>query len=113
MVVAGRGDVSENCDALIEAVRFELVCLWCDLEDAVRMAANGSWSGGCERLKDRINALSDLVGPASWQDISIPFLHSETYRRVCEDIGHPCTAAALELSEVRDRWAAEVASWTR
>lgn len=75
------------------------------------MAANGSWSGGCERLKERIKALSDLVGPASWQDIGIPFLLSETYRSVCEDIGHPCAASAEELAAVRDSWTAEVAAW--
>jgi hypothetical protein len=94
-------------DALVAAVREELVNLWSDLEDAVRMAANGSWSGGCERLKDRIKALSDLVGPARWQDISIPFLLSETYRQVCEDIGHPCQATAEKLAEVRDSWTAQ------
>jgi hypothetical protein len=100
-------------DVLASAVRLELVNLWSDLEDAVRMAANGTWSGGCERLKERIKALSDLVGPASWQDISIPFLLSDTYRTVCEDIGHPCTAPADELAKIRARWEAEVASWAR
>jgi hypothetical protein len=104
---------SGNHDALVAAVRAELVNLWSDLEDAVRMAANGSWSGGCERLKDRIKALSDLVGPASWRDISIPFLLSETYRQVCEDIGHLCAATPDELAKVRDAWTAQVAQWAR
>jgi hypothetical protein len=100
-------------EALVTHVRDELVNLWADLEDAVRMAANGSWSGGCERLMERIKALSDLVGPASWQDISIPFLLSETYRQVCEDIGHPCAATVAELAKVRDAWTAQVAQWAR
>lgn len=100
-----------NCDALVAAVRNELVNLWASLEDAVRMAANGSWSGGCENLKDRIKAFSDLVGPVPWEDISIPLLLSDTYQRVCADIGHPCTATAGEMAEVRARWEAEVASW--
>lgn len=102
-----------NTEGLVAAVRDELVNLWADLEEAVRMAANGSWSGGCERLKDRIKALSDLVGPVSWRDISIPFLLSDTYRQVCEDIGHPCTATVEELAEVRDSWTAQVATWTK
>lgn len=102
-----------DCAALVAAVRSELVNLWANLEDAVRLAVDGSWSGGCENLKDRIKAFSDLVGPASWEDISIPFLLSDTYQRVCADIGHPCTATAGEMAEVRARWEAEVASWAR
>lgn len=102
-----------DCAALVAAVRLELVNLWAELEGAVRMAEDGSRSGGCERLKDRIKAFSDLVGPASWEDISIPFLLSETYLRVCEEIGHPCAATAGEMAEVRARREAEVASWAR
>lgn len=100
-------------DVLAAALRTELVNLWTDFEHASResLAPGGAWSMGQEWLLGRIKALSDLVGPASWRDISIPFLLSETYRAACERIGHPVGASDAELVEVRERWSAQVAGW--
>lgn len=98
---------------LAAALRNELVNLWADFEHASResLAPSGAWSMGQEWFLERIKALSDLVGPASWRDVSIPFLLSETYRAACERIGHPVGASDAELVEVRERWSAQVAGW--
>lgn len=100
-------------EELTAALRAELVNLWADFEHASResLAPGAAWSMGQEWFLERIKTLSDLVGPASWRDVSIPFLLSETYRAACERIGYPVAASDAELAGVRERWSAEVAGW--
>ncbi len=98
---------------LASALRTELVDLWADLEHASRdsRAPAGAWSMGQENLLERIKAISGLVGPAPWRDISVPFLLSETYRAACERIGYPVQASDAELAGQREWWTAQVATW--
>ena len=100
-------------EELAAALRTELVNLWADFEHASResLTPGAGWSMGQEWFLERIKALSDLVGPASWRDISIPFLLSETYRAACERVGYPVSATDAELAGVRERWSAEVTGW--
>ena len=98
-------------DDLVAALRTELVNLWADLEYASRESRAAAWSIGQENLLERIKVISDLVGPASWRNASVPFLLSETYRAACERIGYPVQASDAELAMEREWWTAQVASW--
>jgi hypothetical protein len=98
-------------EGLLAAARWELVLLWNDLEDSVRMLGGYTPCGRHESLRDRIKALSDVAGPARWQDISIPFLLSGTYTLVCAEIGHPSQLPEGERVRLQSARDAETASW--
>lgn len=105
---ADRGRPAASRRQLVDACREELMMLWSDLENTIRDARSGTWSARCDGLRNRIKTLSDLVGPTPWQNISTPFLISEAYARVCDQIGHPVQATEQELAEIRAGWGAEV-----
>jgi len=72
-----------------EAIRDELVRLWSDLGDDIRMAYKGGWSVGCDNTAVRIIRLSRLVGATRWQDITYPVLLNGTYQGLMTDAGIP------------------------
>lgn len=74
---------------LEEVAREELRLLWKDLADARSYSVNGAWSIRCDELVERINALTTLVGPTPWDEISIPLLEAGIYQRVHADLGIP------------------------
>lgn len=56
---------------LTALLRSELVHLWTDLSWARRaaMPPPGAWSVGAVNIADRIRAISEAVGPISWEDV--------------------------------------------
>lgn len=70
-----------------QAVRDELVRLWGDLDEAVRMAHKGCWSTGCDYVAFRIILLSRLAGATHWRDLSYPLLLDGTYQGLLTDAG--------------------------
>lgn len=68
-------------------VRWELQCLWADLEEAQRRATNGSWSIDCEDKAQRIVDATSLVGPVSWRTIGADSVVDGWFKAMNERIG--------------------------
>lgn len=67
-------------EGLVEGLRQELVCLWTDLAEARRLAANREWSMRCDDVARRIARLTLLVGPCPWEQVESGPLRDGTYR---------------------------------
>lgn len=82
-----------------EAIVRELKCLWHDLYEAKRHAANGQWSIGCDGAAERIRLLTRLVGPTGWEKVQIDLLIDGTYDRLHREWGvevEPYDAAVVQ-----------------
>lgn len=81
---------------LSAAVAEELVALWSDLGEAIRRAADRSWSVECDGLVVRIVMLSRLTAATPWQWIPVPLLVRGVYQGLLESAGiaftSPCMA---------------------
>jgi len=81
---------------LSAAVAEELVALWSDLGEAIRLAADRSWSVECDGLVLRIVMLSRLTAATPWQWIPVPLLATGVYQGVLKSAGiafaPPCMA---------------------
>ncbi|MEU5580913.1 hypothetical protein ABZ791_30015 [Streptomyces huasconensis] len=76
---------------LRDVAREELAFLWDDLHDAQCSAAGERWSMACDRLVERIKALTQLVGPTPWDEVQIPLLVNGVYQRIHDELGIPVT----------------------
>lgn len=79
----------------------ELQCLWSDLEQAIRTAANGTWSKRCDDIEQRIKRMTPLVGPTPWQQVNIKLLEFGVYQRIHEDIGFTVAVDMEKVAEAR------------
>lgn len=71
------------------ALRWLLQLAWNDLQSARLEAANGRWSMACDHQVDRIIGLTRLIGPQSWETISVDLILDGIYERIHELIGTP------------------------
>lgn len=88
-------------DSLESFAQWELQCLWSDLSEAIRRAIRCTWSIQALGLKDRIQALTRLVGPAGWESIPIDLLESGVYQQVHQEIGVHVEPDMDRVAEVR------------
>lgn len=93
---------------LTEAARYELRCLWGDLDQARRYAINGVWSMQCDGLVARIVTLSRLAGPTNWGDIQVNLLQDGTYQGILQAAG--ISFDPPDMAEVA-RVAEQIAAW--
>lgn len=70
--------------ALLEA---EQECLWDDLNNDLRMAANGYWSIAAESRVGRIIRIGKAVGFTDWEKIQLPLLVNDIYGAVISRAG--------------------------
>lgn len=83
-------------DDLITAIREELVDLWSDFDDAVKFSMvrnldplneRSGWSMKMSGIADRIGALTKLVGPIGWEQVSVDLLLDGWWRVIYERVG--------------------------
>lgn len=103
--------VDEDRPATVEeAARTEQVMLWADLEGAMRDAAGGCWSIGCEQVAYRIQSLALLVGATPWEEVSVRLLRGGVYERVLREVGiEPPEIDWVRVAEVEARIASAAA----
>lgn len=90
---------------LIDGCREELQCLWGDLSEAIRRAFRCTWSIEALNVKERIQTLTKLVGPTSWESVQIDLLESGIYQQVHAEIGieiHPDMDQVADLRRYID-----------
>jgi hypothetical protein len=80
---------------LSAAVAEELIALWSDLGEAIRRAADRSWSVECDGLVVRIVMLSRLSAVTPWQWIPESLLASGVYQSILQSAGIAFTAPSL------------------
>lgn len=104
---------------LEQAATDELMRLWGDLHDQMRLARNGCWSLGCEDAARRIAVLTRALGRATpWQQVQIELLEAGTYQRMHDLMDIPYEPPDMDVvAEMRaeqeaslTRWAAEGAT---
>lgn len=89
-----------------EALRWLLELAWSDLEQARHYALNGRWSMACDGHVTRIIGLTRLVGPLSWEHVSVDLILDGIYERIHEAIGAPTPLSAEDRERaqgVKDR----------
>jgi hypothetical protein len=86
--VAGAVDAKEY-ETPDAAMRWLLGLAWGDLAEACGMALNGRWSLRCDYAVHRIIVLTLLIGPQSWESVSVDLILNGVYERVHEKAGCP------------------------
>jgi hypothetical protein len=71
------------------ALRWLLQLAWSDLQSARGQAMNGKWSINCDHQVSQIIGLTRLVGPLSWEVVSVNLILDGIYERIHEAIGTP------------------------
>jgi hypothetical protein len=71
------------------ALRWLLQLAWGDLQSARREAIDGRWSVRCDGQVCRIIGLTRLIGPLSWEHVSVDLTLDGVYERIHEAIGVP------------------------
>lgn len=92
------------------ALRWLLKLAWGDLAEACRMALNGRWSIRCDHAVHRIVGLTRLVGPLSWEVVSVDLILNGVYERVHERAGCPTPLSEDDLRRARD---VQAGGWRR
>lgn len=90
-------------DQLTQACREELKSLWYDLLKATRRAIRCTWSIEALGIKERIQKLTQLVGPTPWECIQWDLLESGIYEQVHAEIDITVTYDAELVAEGRAR----------
>lgn len=88
------------------ALRWLLQLAWSDLQDARLNAINGRWSMACSGQVARIVGLTRLVGPLSWEHVSVDLILDGVYERIHEAIRTPTPLSdddRRRAREVKDR----------
>jgi len=84
---------------LLRAARYEVSCLWGDLEEARHTAIKpGTWTIKCESLEDRIRELTAHCGLTPWSEVPLPLLEDGIYQRIAESMG---LDPAVDMDKVR------------
>jgi hypothetical protein len=83
------------------ALRWLLRCGWADLQEARQTAINGRWSIRCDHLVTQIVGLTRLVGPASWEILSVDLILDGVYERVHEAMGAPTPLSDSDRDRAR------------
>lgn len=91
----------DGTDTLHTVARWELLCLWSDLNDARHSAIADSWSMRCDGLVDRIKMLTEHVGPTPWEEINIGLLEAGIYQRVHAEMGVAVDVDMASVAETR------------
>jgi hypothetical protein len=88
------------------ALRWLLELAWTDLAEARRHSADGTWSIQCDGIVGRIIGLTRLIGPLSWEHVSVDLTLDGVYERIHEAIGMPTPLAPADRQRaqaVRER----------
>lgn len=93
--------MSGRTKKLEKACRRELRSLWSDLATAVSRGINTSWSIQCENLAWRIRKLTLLVGPTSWESVSVTLLEEGVYQRLHAEWGIEVTVDMDRVAQTR------------
>jgi len=93
--------------SLEQAARYELACLWSDLQERLT-DCGGVWSGPCPELAARIRRLTAHLGPCPWGDVPTLLLQSGYYERLHAEWGVP---APVDWSRVPYRDGAGAWQW--
>lgn len=88
-------------DQIQHAIKEELVCLWSDLSEHMESAIKGRWSIACDNTEHRIKRLTPLVGPTSWDEVSISLLEFGVYQRIHEEMGITVNPDMDRVAQVR------------
>ena len=96
-----REPARDGTDTLETVARWELLCLWSDLNDARRSAIRDSWSMNCDDLVDRIKMFTGHVGPTPWEEIDIDLLEDGVYPRVHAEMGVAVDVDMASVAETR------------
>ena len=94
-------EYDEEPATLEEASRWELVCLWSDLDSAIDRGINTNWSMECDWLLDRIKMFTQFVGPTSWETVPITILESGVFQRLLGEMGHTVEVDMEKVAEIR------------
>lgn len=86
IVEAGRTEEYATPDS---ALRWMLHLAWSGLQSARYEARNGKWSIACDHRVSQIVGLTRLVGPLSWEVVSVDLILDGVYERIHEAIGTP------------------------
>lgn len=94
-------NVGKEAATLDGWVRWELQCLWEDLEQAQRYAMDRVWSIACEDIAQRIVDATSLVGPVSWRNIGMTLIVNGWFERMNNRIGinNPDLPTSADLKE--------------
>jgi hypothetical protein len=96
-----REPACDGADTLETVARWELLCLWSDLNDARHSAIRDSWSMTCDDLVDRIKLFTQQVGPTPWEEIDIGLLEDGIYQRVHAEMGVTVDVDMASVAETR------------
>lgn len=74
-------------------IKWELECLWQDLETASRRshAPEGQMSIEMKDILDRIKSATEIVGPISWWKIPITMTGEGRYKTLCNAANIECS----------------------
>lgn len=96
-----QADETEEYATPDSALRWLLRLSWDDLRQAREQAINGRWSMNCDGHVDRIVGLTRLVGPLSWEHVSVDLILDGIYERIHEGIGTPTPLSDDERRRAR------------
>lgn len=85
---------------LLAAVQDDLICLWSDLDEAMRRALHGGWSMECDWLTERIVTFTQLAGVTPWEEVPTSLVLDGTYQGIMMSAGFG--APEIDLEYVRD-----------
>lgn len=86
-----------------DPVAFELRCLWNDLDQAIRSAADGRWSVRCDNVVERIVRLTRHLGrPAPAREVPMTLLAHGVYRQVHEAMGVEAPVTDEEMARAEE-----------
>jgi hypothetical protein len=83
------------------ALRWLLNLAWSDLQKARGQALDGRWSMECDSQVSRIVGLTKLVGPLSWENVSVDLILDGVYERIHAAIGTPTPLSVEDRERVR------------
>lgn len=88
-----------EADHLVQVARQELGYL----HEACRSPVQDQWSIQCDHIKERIKALTPLVGPTPRNEIQMPLLKDGIYQQIHATLGIEVTVDIEQVSQVRAR----------
>ncbi|WP_405667926.1 hypothetical protein OG379_38110 [Streptomyces sp. NBC_01166] len=74
-------------DHLKQVAREERGYQWGDLHEARSNTIRNQWSIWCDHIKERVKALTPLVGPTPWDEVQLPLLGDGIHQQIPVDLG--------------------------